>query len=133
MRFRVTDICLLVPDVNRSTEFYRDKIGLPLKRQDNGFAEFEAGATSLALWEASDVEKHLGKETMSQEGHWFMGAFECESGEEVDAVYAELKGKGVNFVKEPADWPWGARGAYFTDPDGYLWEIYAWVGEPDTW
>ena len=133
MRFRVTDICLLVPDVNRSTEFYRDKLGFSLKRQDVGFAEFEVEKTTLALWEAPDVEQHLGKETVSEEGHWFMGAFELESGEEVDTVYAELTGKGVNFVKEPADWPWGARGAYFTDPDGYLWEVYAWVGEPDSW
>lgn len=134
MEFQVSDICLLVPDVNQSVEFYRDKLGFSLKREDIGFAEFEVGgSTAFALWEATDIQQHLGKDVVSKEGHWFMGAFEFQTAEELEAAYQELKSKGVDFVKELHDWPWGARAAYFADPDGYLWEIYAWVGEPYTW
>jgi catechol 2,3-dioxygenase-like lactoylglutathione lyase family enzyme len=133
MRFRVTDCCLLVPNVDRSVEFYRDRLGLRLKRRDIGFAEFDIEGATLALWEASDVQRHLGKDAVSNEGHWFMGAFEFQSAEALLDAYNQFKSRGVTFVKEPRDWPWGARAAYFKDPDGYLWEIYAWVGKPYTW
>ncbi len=29
--------------------------------------------------------------------------------------------------RAPADYPWNARCAYFTDPDDTLWELYAWL------
>ena len=133
MQFNISDICLLTSDVNRSADFYQNVLGLPIKRRDIGFAEFDVEKSVLAIWEAQDVQQHIGKDAVSEEGHWFMGAFEFETGEEVTEAYNELKSRGVNFVKELHHWEWGALAAYFADPDGYLWEIYAWVGEPYTW
>ncbi|TIW05258.1 MAG: VOC family protein, partial [Mesorhizobium sp.] len=43
-------------------------------------------------------------------------------------LYAELSDKGVPFVGPPGDYVWNARCAYFHDPDGTLWELYAWTG-----
>lgn len=42
---------------------------------------------------------------------------------DVDAAYEEFKGKGVTFVRPPADQRWGVRTAHFADPEGNLWEI----------
>jgi len=38
--------------------------------------------------------------------------------EDVDAIYKDLKAKGVAFQGEPADQDWGARLVSLKDPDG---------------
>jgi catechol 2,3-dioxygenase-like lactoylglutathione lyase family enzyme len=43
--------------------------------------------------------------------------------DDVDAVGAELTGKGVALLNGPQDRDWGMRTANFQDPDGYVWEI----------
>lgn len=50
-----------------------------------------------------------------------------EAVENVDVLYQDLKSKGVEFVQEPMSIDWGQRVAYFSDPDGNLWEISQWV------
>lgn len=42
---------------------------------------------------------------------------------DVDAVYDELKLRGVGFLYDPKNQPWGRRTACFADPDGNCWEI----------
>jgi catechol 2,3-dioxygenase-like lactoylglutathione lyase family enzyme len=42
---------------------------------------------------------------------------------DVDAVAAELKDKGVSLVNGPDDRSWGMRTLNFADPDGYIWEV----------
>lgn len=133
MDIKITDVCFFVDDVNRSVDFYKDKIGLEIKRRDIGFAEFHSGEATFAVWDISDVRKNLGDKVVSEKGHWCIGAFQFETGEEVTNYYHDLVEKKVEFVTELVDWPWGARAAYLKDPDGFLWEIYAWVGTPLTW
>ncbi|MCK4424817.1 VOC family protein, partial [Candidatus Bathyarchaeota archaeon] len=43
--------------------------------------------------------------------------------DDVDKVYVHLESKGVKFIKELHDEPWGGRQATFTDPDGNILEI----------
>jgi uncharacterized glyoxalase superfamily protein PhnB len=38
--------------------------------------------------------------------------------DDVDALYAELKAKGVEIDLEPTDQSWGNREMYVKDPDG---------------
>ena len=45
--------------------------------------------------------------------------------QEVDAVLASAAKAGAAIVKPAADTFWGGYSGYFTDPDGYLWEV-AW-------
>jgi uncharacterized protein len=47
--------------------------------------------------------------------------------EEVDAHYAQLHARRVSFISPRKDCPWQARCVYFADPDGHIWEIYAWL------
>jgi catechol 2,3-dioxygenase-like lactoylglutathione lyase family enzyme len=133
MDFKITDVCFFVSDVERSIRFYQGIIGLNIKRQDIGFAEFQTGEATFAVWELSDIRKNLGENIISNEGHRCIGAFQFDTGEEVTTFYNELRAKKVEFATDLVDWPWGARAAYFKDPDGFLWEIYAWVEKPYTW
>jgi catechol 2,3-dioxygenase-like lactoylglutathione lyase family enzyme len=40
---------IVVSNMDRSVEFYRDKLGIPLKFQSPEWTEFATGATTLAL------------------------------------------------------------------------------------
>jgi catechol 2,3-dioxygenase-like lactoylglutathione lyase family enzyme len=40
---------VIVSDMARSVEFYRDKLGIPLKFESPEWTEFATGATTLAL------------------------------------------------------------------------------------
>jgi uncharacterized glyoxalase superfamily protein PhnB len=42
----------------------------------------------------------------------------------LDAVYEELRAKGILFDEAPADQPWLWREAYLSDPDGNVLCLY---------
>jgi uncharacterized protein len=65
---------------------------------------------------------------VSAEGTGFRGvtlAYNARSKEDVNAVLEEARAAGAKVVVEPRDTFWGGHDAYFTDPDGHLWEV-AW-------
>ena len=124
---KIMAIALIVSDLQRAVEFYRDKLGLKLVRTDDGYAEFETQGTTLELMEEKTVTD-LVKRGKIKAGKLPRSAyFGWVPTEDVDALYKELKQKGVEFVVEPKTMPWGQRVAYFTDPDGNLWEISQWT------
>jgi len=45
------------------------------------------------------------------------------SEERVDAVLAEAERAGGKTARPAEHAPWGGYSGYFTDPDGYLWEV----------
>ncbi|MGA1835781.1 VOC family protein [Herbiconiux sp. 11R-BC] len=117
---RVSRVEIVVGDPDRTAAF--------LERL--GFARtgstFDAGGTELVLV-AVDA---LPLDGFGHAGGHLMLAVELDSGDEVDRLHAELVGRGLVASGPPADFEWGARSSYFVDPDGYIWEIYAWVAEP---
>jgi lactoylglutathione lyase len=107
---------VVVSDMQRSVEFYRDKLGIPLKFQSPDWTEFQTGATTLALHgggvvgttpPAGDPTKHAGS---------------CSIGfnvNDVDKTYEELKVKGIRFVMPPTQREGeGIKLAVGLDPDG---------------
>ncbi len=47
--------------------------------------------------------------------------------DDVAAEYARLLAPGMPIAKEPATYPWGARAAWFRDPDGNRVDLYTLV------
>ncbi len=43
--------------------------------------------------------------------------------DDVDAMCADLRARGVALLNGPIDRPWGRRTAAFADPSGHVWEI----------
>ena len=107
---------IIVSDMNRSVEFYRDRLGIPLKFQSPEWTEFLTGTTTLAL--------HGGgiARTGAPTGDPSKQAGTCSIGfnvADVDATYEELKAKGINFVMPPTQREGeGIRLAVCLDPDG---------------
>ena len=129
---RVTDVALFVADLQRALAFYRDRLGLQVKRLDTGFAEFWMEGAILALWEEAEVQRALGFEQAARRGPHAMVAIRLETPAAVDALYADLAARGVPFRAPPRTYPWNAHAAYFSDPDDNLWELYCWVGPART-
>lgn len=70
---------------------------------------------------------------ISVEGDGFSGvtlAHNVRSREEVDAVLKAAVAAGAKLVKPAQDTFWGGYSGYFSDPEGYLWEV-AW--NPHFW
>lgn len=86
----------------------------------------------LALWKVADVAQALELAETPRQGLTAMVAVRVETAEEVDALHDALVAKGVTIVQAPTTHAWNARTTYFSDPDGNLWEIYAWVDAPRT-
>lgn len=125
---RITDICLLVEDIQRTVDFYTNVLGFRLRRRAEGFADFHSDGVTLAAWELDHINRHCGVSNMRSPPmvHKACVAVRLQNPADIDAMYERLTSQGVKFVSSPTDYPWNARCAYFTDPDDNVWEIYAW-------
>lgn len=107
---------VVVSDMQRSVEFYRDKLGIPLKFQTPDWTEFQTGSTTLAL--------HGGgvPATAPPTGDPSKQAGSCSIGfnvEDVDKTYQELQAKGIRFVMPPTQREGeGIKLTVCIDPDG---------------
>ncbi len=106
---------VIVSDMSRSIEFYRDKLGIPLKFESPDWTEFLTGTTTLALHGGGIPREQQGGSTDKDAGTCSIG-FNVD---DVDKTYAELKSKGINFVMPPTQREGeGIRLAVCVDPDG---------------
>lgn len=103
---------IYVTDMERSTAFYRDTLGLPLKFTSPGWTEFNNGGTTLAL------HKHMGGEI--REARPAAGqATLVFVVDDIQGIYETLKAEGVHFSMEPQKQPTGRTLALLHDPDGF--------------
>jgi catechol 2,3-dioxygenase-like lactoylglutathione lyase family enzyme len=113
-------ITLHVPDLGEAQKFYADAFGLDVQPLDDDSAliRFEGAFVFLArsLAAAQPVPEVLDQ---AQKG---AGQFAIIV-EDVDAVCAEIAGRGVRLLTGPADREWGMRTATFAAPGGHIWEI----------
>ena len=126
MEPRISIVTLGVSDLPRSVAFYRDGLGLTLYDENTeSIAFFQNKGTWLALYPRDALADDVGIPT---EGHGFSGvtlAHNLRSKEEVDELLDVAVAAGATLVKPAQDTFWGGYSGYFSDPDGYLWEI-AW-------
>ncbi len=122
----ISDVCLLVENLETMMDFYRDTIGFKLRRHAPGFADFFTGGVTLALWERSHFNEHVGINVPRLSASGSISAVEVRAPKNVDDYFRELTEKGVHFPVVPRFYPWNAYACYFEDPEHHLWEIYAW-------
>ena len=112
MDARVWYVTVYVFEFEDAVEFYRDRIGLPLRFMDEefGYASFGTEAMGFAIArvdqdseQASLVGRHTGVG---------LGV------PDLAAAYSELRGRGVEFTMSPTRQAWGGLLSMFRDPDG---------------
>jgi len=128
MEPRISIVTLGVKDLERSLRFYRDGLGLPTTRKtEQGIVFFQTSGTCLALYPYHELARDLSEE-FAVEKSKFTGitlAHNVRRREDVDAVLKQAAQAGAKIEKAAADTFWGGYSGYFSDPDGYLWEV-AW-------
>ena len=128
MEPRVSIITLGVADIERSYRFYKEGLGLPTTRSpEGGIIFFQTHGVTLALYPYQDLANDIGPD-WNEPRSKFSGitlAHNVKERSEVDEVLATAMAAGAQIVKPAADTFWGGYSGYFTDPDGYLWEV-AW-------
>lgn len=100
-----------VKDQDAALDFYVNKLGWEV-RIDQMMGEEEryltvapkGGQTQVALMKNDGTAKH-----------WFAIALVAD---DLDATYAELSAKGVEFTMPVTEMPWGDKGAEIVDLDG---------------
>jgi len=108
---------IVVSDLKRSIEFYRDILGVPLKYAAEDWAEFATLGTRLALKAgappvaAIPEKNHDGQPIAGRVGI----SFEVKN---LDEVYRDLSSRGVKFTQPPTEDGPGGRMAMLLDPDG---------------
>jgi catechol 2,3-dioxygenase-like lactoylglutathione lyase family enzyme len=125
MEQRVSIITLGVADLHRSREFYERLGWRRSMAQAEGVVFFQAGGMALALYPRLELAKDAN---IAAEGQGFSGmslAYNARYREEVDTVLAEAEAAGARILKPAQKAFWGGYSGYFSDPDGFLWEI-AW-------
>ena len=112
-------ITVLVTDLDRSVEFYRDILGFFEIDRGRGSAVLASGDTRVVLRTVHDLSADVGR----------LIYLNLEVGD-VEAVYQELKAKGVVFVHAPRMVNRGDKlelwSATFTDPDRHNIAISQW-------
>ena len=98
---KITCICLGVRNMTQSIHFYRDKLGFKTDETSDNPPKIANGFAGITL------------------------AYNVKDKEEVNQVIDVVRSSGGTIVKEPQDFFWGGYHAYFTDLDGYYWEV-AW-------
>jgi uncharacterized protein len=125
MEQRVSIVTLGVADLARSREFY-ERLGWRCSSASSGeIVFFQAGSMVLALYPRAALAKDAN---VALEGYAFPGftlAFNARNREEVNAVFIEAQNAGATILKPAQEAFWGGYSGYFSDPDGFVWEV-AW-------
>ena len=113
---------IYVRDQDRALAFWTEAIGgavqldVPMGDDPAGARWIEValpGSTYLVIYDVTSGFEGADRE--GQSNLWFQS-------DDLDATYAELSKRGVEFTVEPQEAPWdpSQRWAQFRDPDGHL-------------
>ncbi|MEJ2448782.1 MAG: VOC family protein [Anaerolineales bacterium] len=129
MEARISIIALGVQDLERSFRFYHEGLGFPTdSKLTDGVIFFQTSGTRLELYPLDKLAEEISP-GMSGERSGFPGitlAHNTKTRAEVDQLLRLAERAGGKIVKPGQDMFWGGYSGYFTDPDGYYWEV-AWA------
>ena len=126
MEPRISIITLGVADLERSYKFYHHGLGFPTtKSTEDGIIFFQTGGVCLALYPldklAEDVRPDFPTERTRFSGITL--AYVAKKKDQVDQTLLLAQQAG-GVIEKPAQTVfWGGYSGYFSDLDGYLWEV----------
>lgn len=119
-------VILAVADVDRSVAFYCDMLGFAVEAvyDDPPYATLALAGARLSLAEQGHpAEDRPGIELAAPADTSRADAMLVLEVEDARAEHARLDERGVRFLAEPYEPPWGGCRFFCLDPDGYLVEI----------
>lgn len=127
---RISIVCLGVRDMQRALAFYRDRLGFKTAETGDNppVVFFDTPGTKFELFPLENLVKDINDTAPPVVTTEFSGitlAYNVKLKSEVDSVIECARSAGATIIKEPVDVFWGGYHAYFSDYDGYVWEV-AW-------
>ncbi|GHU65288.1 lactoylglutathione lyase [Bacteroidia bacterium] len=125
---RINVICLGVRDMEKSVHFYRDGLGFKTnEKEDNPkVIFFSTNGTKFELYPLEFLTQDISEGNPPAVQNGFSGvtlAYNTKSETEVHEIIELARKAGATIAKEPQKVFWGGYHAYFSDPDGYYWEV----------
>jgi catechol 2,3-dioxygenase-like lactoylglutathione lyase family enzyme len=115
--------------MEKSIRFYKDGLGFQTNETSyNPPVIFfnTSGGLKLELYPLDLLAKDIDEANPPSISAGFGGitlAYNVRSKEEVHQIIELAKKAGATIVKKPQNVFWGGYHAYFSDPDGYYWEV----------
>jgi len=125
---RISIICLGVKDMAQSIRFYRDGLGFATDEKEDSpkVVFFNTTGTKFELYPLELLAEDINEKNPPHIAGGFAGitlAYNVKSEAEVHAVMDLAEKAGATIAKEPQRVFWGGYSGYFTDPNGYYWEV----------
>jgi catechol 2,3-dioxygenase-like lactoylglutathione lyase family enzyme len=123
---RRAGVILAVADVERSVAFYRDAVGAEVEAlyDDPPYATLTIAGARLSLAEQGHpAEDRPGVELAAPADASRADAVLVVEVDDARGEHERLAARGVRFLAEPYEPPWGGCRFFCVDPDGYLVEI----------
>jgi catechol 2,3-dioxygenase-like lactoylglutathione lyase family enzyme len=123
MEPRINFVTLVVSDLERARRFYLSGLGWTAALDAAGeVAMIRVGdMLVLSLWAESAARAEIGDVTRGGKLPFTL-AHNVASPAEVDAVLKTARAAGAT-VHDAEQRDWGGYSGYFTDPDGFRWEV----------
>jgi catechol 2,3-dioxygenase-like lactoylglutathione lyase family enzyme len=118
----ISAMTLFVEDLEAAKRFYAEVFGLSITYEDGDSAVFDFGNAIVNLLRTEAAVELIDPAQVASSAHGSRVQFTIQV-EDVDALCAELVGRGVELLNGPMDRPWGIRTASFRDPAGHIWEV----------
>jgi catechol 2,3-dioxygenase-like lactoylglutathione lyase family enzyme len=114
--------------MERSVRFYRDGLGFRTDEMEDNpkVIFFDTSGTKFELYPLELLASDICESDPPVVGGGFGGftlACNVASEQEVRDMVELARKAGAKIVTEPQKVFWGGYHAYFTDPDGYFWEV----------
>lgn len=122
MEQRISLVTLGVADVGRARTFYEQLGWRGQEIEETVF--FQAGGQAVVLWGRDKLAADGGIVDDGSSGFGGVAlAHNVASREAVDEIVRAAEAAGAVVTKPPAETFYGGYAAYFSDPDGHVWEI----------
>ncbi len=126
MILKLSHVRLLVKDYLSCLELYRDVMELEVSwgDEETNYISFKTGGSQIGLFPRSDMATAVGEAHKPVNAEHQPSQCLIMAVDDVDAIYALLKSKGVRCINTPHDMNnWGVRCFHLYDPDGNLIEV----------
>ena len=122
---RINFVTLVVRDLERSRDFYIERLGWTAELDVPGEVVMIRTGDNLvlSLWAEDAAVGELGPIVRGEGALPFTLAHNVGSPEGVDAVLASASDAGARIIADPVTREWGGYSGYFADPDGFRWEV----------
>ena len=125
MEPRISIITLGVESLERSYDFYSALGFKSSKKPEEGIIFFKTGGVCLALYPLEELARDISGDLDGRRSG-FNGitlAHNTRIKPEVDEILKLAEQHGGKIEKQARDVFWGGYSGYFSDPDGYYWEV----------